>query len=291
MTDELNKTNEEEIFENAEGENEMNENDIKANDNVKEYELMEALLRAGAAMRREKHEGHGCHGGRPVHGYHGSCGPRGHRPMHAPVYGAYPYGRMMYGPACYGYRPYGRPMMAPAAPAMRGFGPGMPGAGFAPAMPGFSGPCGPRPMHGPKAWPREGFRPEGRPEGHRPEGCQGKEAAHREHKGYGRILCKLNPGEAISQKELAERLGIRPQSVSEALYVLAERGLIERSVCPEDRRVMLISLSEEGIAKKEKMLAHRENRAGRLFACLTDEEKAELFRLLKKISDAEAARG
>ncbi len=282
-------------------ENETSENAVSEN------ELLEALLRAGAATKRESrndHRGHYGHHSHHMHGHHKpGCGRRGYgcgpRTMHAPVYGVYPYAPVMYGPAfrrpdmmAYRGPVYGMPV---GQPGFRGYGapvgqPGFRGYGAPVGQPGFRGygaPVGRKP---------EGFgcKPEfakpgcGAPVGRKPEGCKG-EGKKPEHKGYGRILAKLNPGEAISQKELAERLGIRPQSVSEALYVLAERGLIERSVCESDRRVMLISLSEEGAAIREKMMAHRANRANRFFACLTEDEKAELLRLLNKIAEAQKA--
>lgn len=106
---------------------------------------------------------------------------------------------------------------------------------------------------------------------------------HLPHRGLGHVLEQLGEGEAISQRELADRLGIRPQSVSEAICILEERGLIERSLSPEDRRITLISITEEGLALRGRLAEERRDRAARLFGALSEEEKEQLAELLGKV--------
>ncbi len=130
----------------------------------------------------------------------------------------------------------------------------------------------------------------GDPAAHGRPGDRGEGAArpfggprHLPHRGLGHVLEQLGEGEAISQRELADRLGIRPQSVSEAICILEERGLIERSLSPEDRRITLISITEEGLALRGRLAEERRDRAARLFGALSEEEKEQLAELLGKV--------
>ncbi len=59
------------------------------------------------------------------------------------------------------------------------------------------------------------------------------------------ILERTGP---VSQKKLADILRIRPSSVGEILAKLEAKGLICRTPSPEDGRVLLVSLTEEGKA-------------------------------------------
>ena len=63
--------------------------------------------------------------------------------------------------------------------------------------------------------------------------------------GQGRILAFLKNREPISIKELAQELKIRPQSLNDHLRRMERDGLIKKEVSPEDKRIVLISLTEE----------------------------------------------
>ena len=53
------------------------------------------------------------------------------------------------------------------------------------------------------------------------EGEKKKPCSH--HRGYGHLLDLLSLERGLCQQEIAERLGVRPQSVSEAIAALLER--------------------------------------------------------------------
>lgn len=55
-------------------------------------------------------------------------------------------------------------------------------------------------------------------------------------------------GDGITQKELAQRLGIDGSSLVRLLDILAQKGFIERQVDKVDRRARLIFLTEAGHA-------------------------------------------
>ena len=107
------------------------------------------------------------------------------------------------------------------------------------------------------------------------------------HHGTGRILSKLvHQGDGISQAALAEKMNIRPQSLSEALAKMEERGWIERRPNPQDKRGTLVYLSEQGREQEEQLSERRRAAAEQLLSALTEEEKTHLSELLNKILSA-----
>ena len=104
------------------------------------------------------------------------------------------------------------------------------------------------------------------------------------HHGTGRILSKLvGQGDGISQAALAEKINIRPQSLSEALAKMEERGWIDRRPNPQDKRGTLVYLTEEGRRQEEHLAARRRAAADHLFSALSEEEKELLSSMLSKI--------
>lgn len=102
-------------------------------------------------------------------------------------------------------------------------------------------------------------------------------------RGFGHILELLTPGEGVSQQWIANQVGIRAQSVSEAIVAMEKRGFVRREASQTDRRVMLIYMTEEGEAHRQKAAAERSRHAQAFFSVLTQEEKEELFRMLQKL--------
>lgn len=109
--------------------------------------------------------------------------------------------------------------------------------------------------------------------------------APRKGAGHGHILSTVAENDGKSQQELAALLGIRPQSLSEALTSLEERGYIVRRQGESDRRKTLVFITESGAEKNRELSAVRTSRAEKLFASLTEEEKDTLIRLLSKLPD------
>lgn len=86
------------------------------------------------------------------------------------------------------------------------------------------------------------------------------------------------------QKDLAEKLHVNPSSMSELIEKLQSDGYIERTIDPEDRRATRITLSELGKARAYEISDERAERIKPLFANLTEEEKEELLRLVRKLN-------
>ena len=76
---------------------------------------------------------------------------------------------------------------------------------------------------------------------HERRGC-----ARTAYSGQGRVLKLLRIKPEISQREMAEILGIRPQSLGETLNRLEAAGYIERRIREDDRRSLIVCLTEAG---------------------------------------------
>ena len=92
---------------------------------------------------------------------------------------------------------------------------------------------------------------------------------------------------SASQKEIAEKLDIRPQSLSELLVKMESDGFISRRQDKDDKRVIVVALTEKG--EEQLVVLRQANRehAEKLFSPLTEEEKDALIAILKKLTQKE----
>lgn len=128
--------------------------------------------------------------------------------------------------------------------------------------------------------------------GHGGEGPQGGPGHCHGHGGpYRRMLSRervlsalLLQEEVVRQKTIAEELGVAPSSMSEFVDHLEAGGYIERTVDPADKRATLIALTEKGRARAWELEDEKRERFAAAFRKLTEEEKAELLRLLDKLA-------
>lgn len=100
-----------------------------------------------------------------------------------------------------------------------------------------------------------------------------------------RILIILNEVGNITQRELTEKLGIQPGSVSEVLAKLENAGHITRIVSKRDRRTADIILTESGKQLALKATEQRKLRHEEMFSCLSEEEKSLLLSLLETVKE------
>ena len=98
-----------------------------------------------------------------------------------------------------------------------------------------------------------------------------------------RILIILHESGTLTQKELTERMGIRPGSASEILSKLEYAGLIARSIHEADRRIIDIQLTDIGRQLAAEASEQRQKRHQEMFSCLSAEEQQTLLSLLEKI--------
>lgn len=101
-------------------------------------------------------------------------------------------------------------------------------------------------------------------------------------RGQGRILkLILASGGEMTQGELQEKLGTQPGSVSEIVSKLVNRGMLTREKDEEDKRKVVLRLTEHGREKAEH--CHGEDRNKDVFGALSDEEKETFKSLLEKL--------
>jgi DNA-binding MarR family transcriptional regulator len=113
----------------------------------------------------------------------------------------------------------------------------------------------------------------------RPAGpCEGETV-----RGRGRILTTLCKEDGLSQKTLSDRLGIRPQSLSEAIVKLIDEGFVKRLPSDSDKRELLIFITDEGRKRGEEIRTRREIFANSFFSSLSDDEMDSLFVIMKKL--------
>ncbi len=77
---------------------------------------------------------------------------------------------------------------------------------------------------------------------------------------------------------MAYLLGIKQQSLNELLKKLEKSGYVKRKPSKEDKRVMIVCLTEEGKKVKQKEEEYKE-----IFDCLTNEELEQFSSYIDRI--------
>lgn len=109
---------------------------------------------------------------------------------------------------------------------------------------------------------------------------------HHRLRGGFRILRVLESEGPMVSKDLAEKLDIRPSSLSEALDRLQEKGLIERTPDQDDKRKVTISTTDKVKEMKLKRQEKQDEYQTIITNALTKEEQDEFIRLGNKIVEA-----
>ena len=101
-------------------------------------------------------------------------------------------------------------------------------------------------------------------------------------RGQGRVLALLKAKPRTTQRELSYLLDMRPQSLSELLGKLEEKGLVSREKSDQDARVTIVTLTDAGAAAAPDLDA--EVGEGCPLSCLTDEERATFETCVDKVT-------
>lgn len=94
-----------------------------------------------------------------------------------------------------------------------------------------------------------------------------------------------SPEGVLRLKALAEQLRIAPRSATEVVDQLEAKGLVERIPDPQDRRAVLVRLTETGQQLRSGVQRARREQANEYFARLDSGERAELARLLGVLAE------
>ena len=98
-------------------------------------------------------------------------------------------------------------------------------------------------------------------------------------RGQGRILAMLKMRDGISTKDLSYLLGLRVSSLNEMLAKLEKAGYATREPSEQDKRVMLVKLTEKG--RNEEQPGDVD--FGDIFSCLSDEEQQAFGEYLDRV--------
>ena len=103
------------------------------------------------------------------------------------------------------------------------------------------------------------------------------------YRGQNFVLTALAEQEGLAQSELAEKLLVRPPTISNSLERMETAGWIVRRPDPDDRRVSRVYLTDAGRALQESVSSLWHDLEVQTFARLTSEQKASLWHLLLQI--------
>lgn len=98
------------------------------------------------------------------------------------------------------------------------------------------------------------------------------------------LLVSLLDEEPLPTGELAARAAVSAPSATRMIDGLERDGVVRRAPSPDDRRVVLVSLTDDGrrlVGEKRKLLAARRLEVAR---SLAPEERAEAARILRRMA-------
>ena len=100
-----------------------------------------------------------------------------------------------------------------------------------------------------------------------------------------RALAVVCGRDGVRLSDLAEALRIAPRSATEVADGLQERGLVERTPDPGDRRAILLRPTGEGRRIRGEIGAARAADSSELFARLSPDDRTTLARILRALTD------
>ena len=92
------------------------------------------------------------------------------------------------------------------------------------------------------------------------------------------VLALLDRDGPRTPSDLAEAEHVQPPSMTRTIAGLADRGLVERTPHPADRRQLLVGLTAAGAATVHETRRRRDAWLAERLAALTDDERAVLAR-------------
>lgn len=92
--------------------------------------------------------------------------------------------------------------------------------------------------------------------------------------------------EPVFQRDIEREFSITRSTVTNILQLMERKGYIQRLSVPQDARLKQLVLTEEGIQRYEKTLLSFHQTDDYVAGLLTEEENAELLRLLNKLREA-----
>ena len=99
------------------------------------------------------------------------------------------------------------------------------------------------------------------------------------------FLLTLQTHGSLTQKELKEKLMVEFATINKIVNRSEKRGLVTKIKDPNDMRVSIVKLTTQGEEVTVRIKACWEKLENEFFASLSDEEKAQLQKLLSKLNN------
>ena len=109
----------------------------------------------------------------------------------------------------------------------------------------------------------------------------GKKTARMNLSMYSLLLLKQNG--RLSMGRLAKELGVSSQQLTAIVAPLADKGLVERSTDPANRRLVYVAITDAGIESLDKMRMYEEDRFAKSFSVLSEEDLDRLIFHFRKV--------
>lgn len=103
------------------------------------------------------------------------------------------------------------------------------------------------------------------------------------YRGKSKVLHSLADEGAMPQNKLMKIMDVKAGSMSELLGKMENDGLIERKRDINDKRSVLVNITEHGIEQMEVFDEERKNHARETFEILGEDEKTQLADILQKM--------
>ena len=94
-----------------------------------------------------------------------------------------------------------------------------------------------------------------------------------------------HPDQPVYQRDIEREFSITRSTVTNILQLMEHKGYIERQSVPQDARLKRLILTEEGVRIHEKTMLSLKQTDEFVAGLLTEEENAELLRLLNKLRE------
>jgi DNA-binding MarR family transcriptional regulator len=99
------------------------------------------------------------------------------------------------------------------------------------------------------------------------------------------LFLNQHKNDTVSMGDIAEYFRIELPSATSLLNKLCDQKLVERHTDPTDRRLVLITVTQDGKKLLEQAMIHRKKKLETLLSYLSEKEKVELLHIFKTLQN------
>jgi len=101
-----------------------------------------------------------------------------------------------------------------------------------------------------------------------------------------RVSSHLSRNKSVTMGELSNMLGVPLSTATRVADWLVSEGYINRLQDADDRRIVMVALTEKGTDMHRTIESFAGERAWEILSCLTPSEQQTLFKLIRKVTSA-----